>query len=137
MKRPKAFGRCWNGPENVDATTILAMQENILNKIYDFWKTFFPLSGKFPKQYKFVLGDRMQNLSSELMELSVEAYFTPGNQEAKRALLQKANLKVELMRRYLRLCSDLRLLSLSNVERLQRSVDEIGRMLGGWIKSLK
>ncbi len=113
------------------------MQENILNKIYDFWKALFPVVGKFPKQYKFVLGDRMQNLSSELMELTVEAYFTPGNTEAKRVLLQKANLKVELMRRYLRLCADLGLLSLSSVERLQRPVDEIGRMLGGWIKSLK
>jgi len=79
----------------------------------------------------------MQNLASELMELSVEAYFTSGDSNAKRALLQKANLKVELMRRYLRLSSDLGLISMSTLERLQRSLDEIGRMIGGWLKSLK
>ena len=29
---------------------ILSMQENILNKIYDFWKALLPVAGKFPKQ---------------------------------------------------------------------------------------
>ncbi len=112
------------------------MQENILNKIYDFWKVLLPVAGKFPKQYKFVLGERMQNLASELMELSVEAYFSPGGTEAKQVLLQKANLKVELMRRYLRLSFDLGLVSMASLERLQRSVDEIGRMIGGWLRSI-
>lgn len=114
------------------------MQENILNKIYDFWKTLLPVAGKFPRQYKFVLGERVQNLASELMELSVEAYFAPGGgSEAKRLLLQKANLKVEMLRRYLRLAFDLGLFPVSTLERLQRQVDEIGSMLGGWLKSLK
>jgi len=79
-----------------------------------------------------VLGERVQNLASELMELSVEAYFAPGGDaEAKRSLLQKANLKVELLRRYLRLAFDLGLFPTTILERLQRQLDEIGRMLGG------
>lgn len=130
-KRLTVYGRCWK-----DLGKNKIMQENVLNKIYDFWKILLPVAGKFPRQYKFVLGDRMQHLASELMERSVEAYFAPPG-EAKRALLQNANLKVELMRRYLRLSHELGLLSFSTLERLQRQLDEIGRMLGGWLKSLK
>lgn len=113
------------------------MHDTVLTKIYDFWKLILPLAGKFPRQYKFVLGDRIQHLSSELMERVVEAYFTSGNIENKRSMIQNANLKVELLRRYLRLSHDLGMLSFSTLERLQRQVDEIGRMLGGWLKSLK
>jgi hypothetical protein len=113
------------------------MQENILNKIYDLWKILLPVAGKLPRQYKFVLGERIQNIASELMERSVEAYFTASGTAEKRTQLLHANLKVELLRRYLRLSHDLGLVSLSTLERLQRQVDEIGRMLGGWLKSLK
>lgn len=113
------------------------MQENILNKIYDLWKTMLPVAAKLPRQYKFVLGERIQNLASDLMELSVEAYFSPSMESnAKKQTLQKANLKIELLRRYLRVAFDLGLLPMKSLEHLQRQVDEIGRMLGGWIKSL-
>lgn len=112
------------------------MQDNVVNKIYDFWKTLLPVTGKFPRQYKFVLGERIQNLASDLMEITVEAYYTTGG-DAKRSLIQRANLKVELLRRYLRLAFELGLYHSNTLERLQQQADEIGRMLGGWLKTVK
>lgn len=112
------------------------MQDNIVNKIYDCWKTLLPVTAKFPRQYKFVLGERVQNLASDLMETAVEAYYSPGG-DPKRTLIQRANLKVELLRRYLRLAYELGLYNSTTLARLQQQVDEIGRMLGGWLKSVK
>ncbi len=108
--------------------------DSILVKVFDYWKILVPVLSKFPRQYKFSLGERMQNLASELMEILVEAYYSPRDQ--KKALLARANIKIEILRRYLRLAYELGLYSSKVYERLAASLNEIGRMAGGWLKSL-
>lgn len=109
--------------------------ETILTKSFDFLKVFLPALAKLPKNYKFNLGDRAQTVATEMMELLVEAYYsTP---ERKRDLLTRANIKIEILRRYLRLIFELGLHTSSLYGRLSESLDEIGRMNGGWLKSLK
>jgi len=108
--------------------------DSILVKVQDYWKILFPVTSRFPKNLKFSLADRIQQLASELMELVVEAYFT--SPEHKKPMLVKANIKVELLRRYLRVAFELGVFTSSVLLRMQEPLDEIGRMIGGWMKKL-
>lgn len=108
--------------------------DSILVKVFDYWKILLPILSKFPRQYKFNLGERMQNLVSDLLEMLVEAYYRP--KEQKKELLASANIKIEILRQYIRLAYELGLYSSKVYERLAASLNEIGRMTGGWLKKL-
>lgn len=109
--------------------------ETILQKAYDVLKNAIPVLNKFPRNQKFVLGDRIQNQLSDLLELYINAYYSPASQ--KKTLLQEANIKLEILRHYFRLGYDLGLYSSLTYEEFARQLNEIGKMTGGWLKSLK
>jgi len=50
-------------------------------------------------------------------------------------VLQKASTKLDLAKIFIRLCKDLKILDNKKYLELESSLQEIGRMLGGWIKS--
>jgi hypothetical protein len=109
--------------------------ESILSKTHDLWKILFPVLSRLPKHYKFTLGDRAQSVVSDLLELVVEAYYSPP--AAKKPLLQRTNIKIELLRHYLRLGYELSCYPSTTLVRMAEPLDEIGRMTGGWLKSLE
>ena len=52
----------------------------------------------------------------------------------KRAVLGTVNLKLERLRYLIRMSKDLQLLSLHKYEYVAREMNEVGAMLGGWLK---
>ena len=52
----------------------------------------------------------------------------------KKGHLLQASFELERVKHYLRLCLELKLLPVSQYEYASRSVSEIGKLLGGWIK---
>lgn len=107
----------------------------ITQKVYDLLKFAIPALNKFPRNQKFTLGDRIQNQLSDLLELYMEAYYSKAPQ--KRLLLAKANVRLEVLRHYFRLCYDLGLFHSGKYEAFATRLNEIGRMTGGWLKSLE
>jgi len=101
------------------------------------WETFsawlFEHSGRWPKSARFTLAQRVQVLALELAELLVVARYEPAQ---RRAVLRQANLALERMRVLLRLALAARVTSASGFESAMRGIDETGRMLHGWRKSL-
>ncbi len=109
-------------------------KKNILTLNYEFLKFTIALIKNFPRDQKFLIGDRMQNIASELMEIFIEAYYS--NSKKKKKKLQKANILLEKMRFYIRLCYELGYYNSSKYAQIMKQVQEIGRITGGWIKSL-
>ncbi len=109
--------------------------ETIITKSYDFLKYSIPILNKFPRNYKFTLGDRLQNQMSALLELFIEAYYTSPAQ--KRILLARANITLEKMRYFFRLGYDLGLYDSLRYHDFAEKINEIGKMTGGWLKSLE
>ncbi len=107
---------------------------SILQKAYNALKDAIPIIERLPKSQKFTLGDRLHNLLSEILEMLIEAHYSAKIE--KLPLLQKVNIKLEKLRFFTRLCFDLGYLSARQYEDFVRRHDEIGRMAGGWIKSL-
>jgi len=102
-----------------------------LEKCYQFLLWLIPTVEKFPRAQKFLLGDRIQTLALDVQESLIEATY------AKNPLphLAACNLRLEKLRFLIRLAKDLRHLDLRRYEFAARAIDEIGRLVGGWLKS--
>ncbi len=102
--------------------------------IFARWMSFLewllPATEKFPKRVRFTFADRINNLALDLVEDLVEARYT----RDKRKTLQRANLRLEKLRILLRLACRQHYLSRNAHEHASRCINEVGRMLGGWVK---
>ena len=54
----------------------MAEKETIVTKMYDLVKYLMVVVNRFPRDYKFTLGDRIAQLLLDLLEWYVEAYYT-------------------------------------------------------------
>ena len=86
---------------------------------------------RFPKNLRFSLAQKLDNLCLEILELIVETIFS----SAKRELLQKINLKLDVLRSLIQLSLKLKLLADNQYEYVSRELLESGKMVGGWLKS--
>ncbi len=108
---------------------------NILQKNYDFLRYLVPILQGIPRNQKFLIADRIQNLVMDNQELFLEAYYSAQG-TTKKTALQKVNLNLEKLRFLFRLCHDLRLTDTARYEHISRLTNEIGAMTGGWLKTL-
>jgi hypothetical protein len=102
-----------------------------LERAYLFQLWLIPTVDKFPRAQRFLLGDRMQTLSLDVLEGLVEATYTRDCKPH----LARVNLLLEKLRFLFRLAKDLRHLDLRRYEHAAREIDEIGRLVGGWLKA--
>jgi len=86
---------------------------------------------KFPRNVRFTVSDRMINLGFDIMEAIVEGIYTRSRTD----ILRRANLYMEKLRIYVRICLERRYLSVRQYEYLSENILQAGRMLGGWIKT--
>jgi len=104
-----------------------------VGKLYDLILWTLPIISRMPRSHKFTIGDRMENLLLDTLELLIEATYT---RDGKRDLLRKANLNLEKLRYMFRLCKDIELVNLKRYEHASRCINEVGKLVGGWIKKL-
>lgn len=113
----------------------MSQKETLVSRTYDLLKYTIPLLNRLPKSQKFTLGDRIQQLMNDLLELYIEAYYAPADE--KRPRLLRANIQLEKLRHYLRLAFELNYLSSGQYREFAERTTEIGKMTGGWLKSLQ
>ena len=99
--------------------------------MFRFIVWLIPTLDKLPRSQKFLLGDRLQSEALAVLDSLICATYTREREPHLRA----ANLGLEKMRFGMRLCKDLRHLDLKAYEHAARAIDEVGRMVGGWIRS--
>ncbi len=109
-------------------------KNTILILAYDFLKMMIEVFKQFPRNQKFLLADRMQNHISDLLELLIEAYYSSGSD--KKSKLMTVNIQLEKLRYYVRLCYELGFYNSTKYGMISEKIQEIGRMNGGWLKSL-
>ena len=107
------------------------MQESpIFTRTYDFLRWLVPVTLKFPRQHRFVLAQVLQGKAFEFQE----AILSAGQGNDTHAALARADTALASLRVYLRLSRELGLLAEGSYEHGARSLEEIGRLLGGWRK---
>lgn len=88
-----------------------------------------------PKKDKYTLGEKLERTTLELTESLIAASFV--NKIGKLTHLEQAATKLDLLKIMVRLGKDIKAIPDSKYLFLEEKLQEIGRMLGGWIKSLK
>jgi len=86
-----------------------------------------------PKSQRFSFGQRLDNLSLDALMLAVKAIFER-DRLRKQGHLRDLDLVLEQLRVLWRLVQDRRWISQQQLLHVNGRIDEIGRMLGGWIK---
>ena len=88
-------------------------------------------AGAFPRSQKFLLGDRMQSATIDFFEALIEATYTKHRDGPP----SRANLGIEKLRFFFRLCRELKNLDPRCHEFTVRSLNETGRRIGAWRKA--
>lgn len=110
-----------------------AFDTPIFLKTYELYKTFYGYLSSFPKKDRYTIGQRCE---VTLLDL-IEAIAIAGNitKQEKLPVLKKASTKLDLLKVLFKLCKDLKIIDNKNYAVLDSQILEIGKMLGGWIRT--
>ncbi len=87
---------------------------------------FYP----FPKNQRFIFGQRLADRAPIVLELLVEAAYSTNKQR----LLERASRELEVLRWPVRMATDHGLLTKQQYLYCRGLLVECGRMVGGWLK---
>ena len=103
----------------------------IKQKIEDMMVYAYPALAQFPKSEKYSIVVEIKTSMHRMLELAIicnKRYY-------KKTTLQELDVELDMLRSYVRLSFNLRFLPPKKYEFWAKLNDEIGRMLGGWIRS--
>lgn len=103
----------------------------IYKESYDFFLWLWPLINKFPKSEKYVLGEKLKGSFLIFFENIIAYNYNYQRQES----LKIASVEIEKLRLFIRLSKDLNLINFNKYEIASRKINEIGKLLGGLLKT--
>ncbi|MEX0877356.1 MAG: diversity-generating retroelement protein Avd [Candidatus Spechtbacterales bacterium] len=104
---------------------------SIFEKTYELILWLYPTVNKFPKSQRFVLGQQIENTILNILQKIIEA-----NQERNKLIhLKQISVELDKLRVLTRLAKDLKFISVKQYQFAAENINEIGKMLGGWIKA--
>ena len=106
----------------------------IFSRTYDFLSWLIPMTLQFPRSQRFVVTRRLQDAALNFQEMILEANVQRGS--ARAGKLRSADAELLKIRLYLRLCERWQWLSPGQYRHVSSMVAEIGRLLGGWLKTV-
>lgn len=104
----------------------------VIKKIYELYKMFYKYSALFPKKDKYTLGNKCEMYILSVLELLIAAGSAPKNEKI--AFIRKASIKFDTLKIFIRLANEINMLDGKKYLALQKQIQEIGRMIGGWQK---
>lgn len=106
----------------------------IVHAVSDLYREFYAYAKLFPKKDQYLLGRRCEDALLSFIGNILRATGTARGE--KLHILQTASADFEVLKLLLRLARELKLLDSRKYLSLETRIREIGRMLGGWMKSL-
>lgn len=103
----------------------------VIRRTFDLVKWSCGHTSQFPRNHRFVLGERIERRMYDLLETLIQARYTRERQ----GLLRQANLNLEVLRFQMRLAHELQCLKTRSYGFACETLQEIGRMVGGWLKA--
>ena len=106
----------------------------IFLKSYDLYKSIYDAIKKYPKGDRYSLGEKTKEAILGLISAIIKAGYA--KKEWKASHIEQASICLELIKIFLRLGYDTRCLTEKQHLSFQEQAQEIGRMLGGWKRSV-
>ena len=107
-------------------------QSPIFVKTHDLLIWLLQHTAKFPKNERFRMAKRVEDSAFRFYDLIARATKSG---DKRRSVLLEADLELDRLRLTVRLCVELKLLNDAQYEYAAAALVEIGRLLGGWIKT--
>ena len=107
----------------------------IFKKTYNLYRQAYEFRQAIPKQDRHVLWQKVEGNILEIIENILEASALA--KEKKLPILENASLKLNTLRVFVRLAHDTKAIDHKKYTLLQENIEEVGRMLGGWIRSFR
>jgi len=107
----------------------------IIVSLYQLYSSFHDELISFPKSERYSLGATCQNEMLDIIRHCLQA-ASSNQPDSKVMFLQKASASLDTLRLLLSLCKDCKCVSNQTYQQLDSKLSEIGRMLGGWLKSI-
>ncbi len=105
----------------------------LYQKVYDMIKYGYTALRQFPKSEKYAMGSDIKKCMHIIMEKVIEAQ----KKYYKKTTLQELDVNIAKLKMYLRLSNELGFLPHKQYAIWSKMVVEIGKITGGWIKSVK
>ncbi|MBN1654523.1 MAG: four helix bundle protein [Deltaproteobacteria bacterium] len=110
-----------------DELPLFVLWEKVLGDLLD-------RTQKFPKNVRFTFSSRIDNLALDTLDRIVQACYASGGK--KRMLLKEIDMLLVRLRILTRVCFERRFLDRRGYEQLARNLDEAGKMVGGWRRTI-
>jgi hypothetical protein len=107
----------------------------IVNKVFEIYKTVFSIDEKLRKFDRYRIGIKLEESILTLLKTLIMAKNAP--KPMKSAYLISASAELETAMLMLRIYLENNLVNNTRIFQTQAMLEEAGRMLGGWIKSLQ
>lgn len=109
------------------------METPIFHKAYDFYKLLHRYQARIPKGERYTLWFKCENTALLMIETILQIGYTRNEQRLER--LHTLSSQVDLSKVFIRLSQEINIIDAKQYEEIQVLLQEIGRMVGGWIKS--
>ena len=111
----------------------LATEEfKILQKVQDLMGYSYPILTQFPKAVKFSFAQDIRNCMNKLLELTIEEE----KRYTKKTTIQNMDIENEKLKIFIRVAYELRYIDKHRYAVWSSKVVEIGKMIGGLLKSV-
>ena len=104
----------------------------LLQKVQDMMVYGYPLLNNFPKQVRFSLAQDIRTSMNEILVLTI----TEDKKSSKRTTLEYLDIENEKLKYLLRVSMELKYLSRHHYGVWEAKLVEIGKMIGGLLKSV-
>lgn len=104
----------------------------IIQKFISVYKLWDEFKNHFPKKSRYAIGAKIDSFFLDTIELLFIASYL--SREQKLPILQKAGGKLDLLKFFLQIAWEIKMLDDKKYIILSEQLTEIGKMLGGWIK---
>jgi hypothetical protein len=103
----------------------------IYQKCYDLILYAYPIITKYPRNARFTLGQQ----TVDLMIYTARLISRANRERDKKRTLWEIDGNLEQLRLLTRLAKDMKMLSVHQYGLVNERISELGRLLGGWMKS--
>lgn len=107
---------------------------SILDRIKEGYLLWMIIAPHIAKSARYTIGARIENKFLDLLEFAYVAYFT--EKERKEEKINECILVTDALKFLISVAWEGKLISDRQYEDIAKKLEEIGRMLGGWKKSL-
>ena len=107
----------------------------LFKKLYEIYKNMHGMRNAVPKQDRFTVWQKCECVLMDILEEVLQASQMPKTE--KLPVIEKASRNLNSLRIFFRLSLEIKAIDNKKYLALQTDTDEVGRMLGGWIRSTK